>query len=232
MYAEDGDSSNASRHPATSDSEEQTMQGRVQPFEPGALAPAQRELFEAIAGGPRAQGPQHFALTSPTARCADPSTRSSSPPSSGAHCRTSAPPSAIAERSPPRARDRDPARRGALGQRIRARGARSGRSGIGSHARRAGRAPRRRSDRVRRRRGRRGSRHRAAAGRRPRRRALAHRFRGARRGGGVRAHHPRRATTRRSRCSCACSASRRDCGWPVRLHPDTPADTVSHDESH
>ena len=41
------------------------MQGRVQPFEPGALAPAQRELFEAIAGGPRAQGPQHFALTRP-----------------------------------------------------------------------------------------------------------------------------------------------------------------------
>ena len=41
------------------------MQGRVQPFEPDALAPAQRELFEAIAGGPRAQGPQHFALTRP-----------------------------------------------------------------------------------------------------------------------------------------------------------------------
>ncbi len=41
------------------------MQGRVQSFEPGALAPAQRELFEAIAGGPRAQGPQHFALTRP-----------------------------------------------------------------------------------------------------------------------------------------------------------------------
>ena len=41
------------------------MQGRVQPFEPGNLAPAQRELFDAIAGGPRAQGPQHFALTRP-----------------------------------------------------------------------------------------------------------------------------------------------------------------------
>jgi len=65
MYAEDSDSSNASRQPAHSENQEQTMQGRVQPFEPGALEPAQRELFEAIAGGPRAQGPQHFALTRP-----------------------------------------------------------------------------------------------------------------------------------------------------------------------
>jgi 4-carboxymuconolactone decarboxylase len=65
MYAEYGDSSNASRHAAHRESQEQTMQGRVQPFEPGALAPAQRELFEAITGGPRAQGPQHFALTRP-----------------------------------------------------------------------------------------------------------------------------------------------------------------------
>jgi 4-carboxymuconolactone decarboxylase len=65
MYAEDSDSSNASRQQAHSENQEQTMQGRVQPFEPGALEPAQRELFEAIAGGPRAQGPQHFALTRP-----------------------------------------------------------------------------------------------------------------------------------------------------------------------
>ena len=65
MYAEDSDSSNASRQQANSENQEQTMQGRVQPFEPGALEPAQRELFEAIAGGPRAQGPQHFALTRP-----------------------------------------------------------------------------------------------------------------------------------------------------------------------
>ena len=32
---------------------------------PAALEPAQRTLYEAIAGGPRATGPQHFALTAP-----------------------------------------------------------------------------------------------------------------------------------------------------------------------
>jgi len=39
------------------------MAGRVHPFTPDALMGAQRDLYDAIAGGPRAQGPQHFALT-------------------------------------------------------------------------------------------------------------------------------------------------------------------------
>ena len=39
------------------------MAGRVQAFTPEALSGAQRDLYEAIAGGPRAKGPQHFALT-------------------------------------------------------------------------------------------------------------------------------------------------------------------------
>jgi 4-carboxymuconolactone decarboxylase len=41
------------------------MSGRVRPFTPGELAGAQHDLYQAIAGGPRAQGPQHFALTRP-----------------------------------------------------------------------------------------------------------------------------------------------------------------------
>ena len=39
------------------------MAGRVHPFTPESLTGPQRELYDAIAGGPRAQGPQHFALT-------------------------------------------------------------------------------------------------------------------------------------------------------------------------
>ena len=39
------------------------MTERVPPFPPEALTAAQRELYDAIASGPRAQGPQHFALT-------------------------------------------------------------------------------------------------------------------------------------------------------------------------
>jgi 4-carboxymuconolactone decarboxylase len=39
------------------------MTERLPPFRPGILAGAQRELYDAITGGPRAQGPQHFALT-------------------------------------------------------------------------------------------------------------------------------------------------------------------------
>jgi 4-carboxymuconolactone decarboxylase len=38
---------------------------RLPRFVPGALTPSQSELYESIAGGPRAQGPQHFALTAP-----------------------------------------------------------------------------------------------------------------------------------------------------------------------
>ena len=39
------------------------MAGRVHPFTPDALTAPQLDLYEAIAGGPRAEGPQHFALT-------------------------------------------------------------------------------------------------------------------------------------------------------------------------
>ena len=40
------------------------MASRIRPLAPGELSPAQRELYAAITGGPRAKGPQHFALTS------------------------------------------------------------------------------------------------------------------------------------------------------------------------
>lgn len=36
---------------------------RIRPLTPAELAPAQEVLYDAITGGPRAQGPQHFALT-------------------------------------------------------------------------------------------------------------------------------------------------------------------------
>ncbi|MFT4219768.1 MAG: carboxymuconolactone decarboxylase family protein [Microbacterium sp.] len=39
------------------------MRERLPRFQPVQLAPAQRELYEQITAGPRAQGPQHFALT-------------------------------------------------------------------------------------------------------------------------------------------------------------------------
>jgi len=39
------------------------MTERVEPFPPETLMPEQRELYDAIVGGPRADGPQHFALT-------------------------------------------------------------------------------------------------------------------------------------------------------------------------
>jgi 4-carboxymuconolactone decarboxylase len=39
------------------------MTGRVDPVAPDSLSGARRELYDAIAGGPRARGPQHFALT-------------------------------------------------------------------------------------------------------------------------------------------------------------------------
>lgn len=39
------------------------MTERLPLFPPDALTGAQRELYDAITGGPRAQGPQHFALT-------------------------------------------------------------------------------------------------------------------------------------------------------------------------
>lgn len=42
---------------------DEPMTERVPPFPPEALTGAQRELYVAIASGPRAQGPQHFALT-------------------------------------------------------------------------------------------------------------------------------------------------------------------------
>jgi 4-carboxymuconolactone decarboxylase len=53
MYADPSDSSN----------EGATMAGRVRPFPPDALSGTRRDLYDAIAGGPRARGPQHFALT-------------------------------------------------------------------------------------------------------------------------------------------------------------------------
>lgn len=36
---------------------------RIRPLTPGELSPDQQALYGAITGGPRAQGPQHFALT-------------------------------------------------------------------------------------------------------------------------------------------------------------------------
>ena len=36
---------------------------RIRPLAPGELTPEQGALYAAITGGPRAQGPQHFALT-------------------------------------------------------------------------------------------------------------------------------------------------------------------------
>jgi 4-carboxymuconolactone decarboxylase len=39
------------------------MTGRVHPFTPAALSGAQRDLYDAITSGPRAQGPQRFSLT-------------------------------------------------------------------------------------------------------------------------------------------------------------------------
>jgi 4-carboxymuconolactone decarboxylase len=40
------------------------MTARIRPLTPGELAPDQQALYAAITGGPRAQGPQHFPLTS------------------------------------------------------------------------------------------------------------------------------------------------------------------------
>ncbi|MGC5223394.1 carboxymuconolactone decarboxylase family protein [Micromonospora sp. DT81.3] len=40
-----------------------SLQPRIQPRPPAALNSDQRALYDAIVGGPRAQGPQHFALT-------------------------------------------------------------------------------------------------------------------------------------------------------------------------
>jgi hypothetical protein len=40
------------------------MEPRIRPLAPGELTPDQHALYDAITGGPRAQGPQHFALTS------------------------------------------------------------------------------------------------------------------------------------------------------------------------
>lgn len=39
------------------------MPPRIRPLPPDELTPEQRKLYGAITGGPRAQGPQHFALT-------------------------------------------------------------------------------------------------------------------------------------------------------------------------
>ncbi|WP_417563918.1 carboxymuconolactone decarboxylase family protein [Microbacterium sp.] len=38
---------------------------RIQPHHPAALTDEQRTLYQRITGGPRANGPQHFALTAP-----------------------------------------------------------------------------------------------------------------------------------------------------------------------
>ena len=40
------------------------MASRIRPLTPDELSPEQSALYAAITGGPRAQGPQHFALTS------------------------------------------------------------------------------------------------------------------------------------------------------------------------
>ncbi len=40
------------------------MTARIRPLAPAELSPAQRELYDAIGSGRRAQGPQHFALLS------------------------------------------------------------------------------------------------------------------------------------------------------------------------
>ena len=212
MYAEDSDSSNASRQPAHSDSEEQTMQGRVQPFEPGALAPAQRELYEAIAGGPRAQGPQHFALTRPDGSLRGPFNAFLLAPELGR--RTAGP-----RRRDPLSRRRSPTRAREIAILLVAAHwdsafEREAHEAVARHPvsrdDELAALARRRCDRVRRRRGRRGAATvqllagdlddelwRAASA------ALGAEVR-------VRAHRARRATTRPSPCSCACSASRRD----------------------
>ena len=39
------------------------MASRIRPLTPGDMSVEQRELYDAITGGPRAQGPPHFALT-------------------------------------------------------------------------------------------------------------------------------------------------------------------------
>jgi 4-carboxymuconolactone decarboxylase len=43
--------------------EETSMVLRIRPLTPSELTPEQHALYGAITGGPRAQGPQHFALT-------------------------------------------------------------------------------------------------------------------------------------------------------------------------
>lgn len=40
------------------------MAPRIRPMPPADLDAEQRALYDAITGGPRASGPQHFALTS------------------------------------------------------------------------------------------------------------------------------------------------------------------------
>lgn len=45
---------------------------RLQPITPEQQDPEQRVLFESITGGPRAQGPQHFSLTTPDGGLAGP----------------------------------------------------------------------------------------------------------------------------------------------------------------
>lgn len=40
------------------------MTSRIRPLTPDELTPDQHALYDAITGGPRAQGPQHFSLTS------------------------------------------------------------------------------------------------------------------------------------------------------------------------
>ncbi|GAA1466203.1 carboxymuconolactone decarboxylase family protein [Microbacterium thalassium] len=41
------------------------MASRIRPLAPGEMSEQQRGLYDAITGGPRAQRPQHFALTAP-----------------------------------------------------------------------------------------------------------------------------------------------------------------------
>ena len=224
MYAEDGDSSNASRHPPTSDSEEQTMQGRVQPFEPGALAPAQRELFEAIAGGPRAQGPQHFALTRPDGSLRGPFNAFLLAPELGGALQNLG--AAIRYRGALTARAREIAILLVAAhwdseferEAHEAVGAASGLTPDELAALRDGDPTAFAGDEavvaaVTA----------AAAGRRPRRRNSGASLlrRSARRW--CSSSPPSWATTRRLRCSCACSASRRDCGWPCEIAPRHPS---------
>ena len=97
------------------------MAQRIRPLTPGELSPDQSALYAAITGGPRARGPQHFALTSDDGSLRGPFDVMLRSPAVGTA------PAGARRRDPlpnrihgPDAGACDPARRGALGQRVRA----------------------------------------------------------------------------------------------------------------